>query len=160
MLASSTVDVERSTLADLRSGEMGMDTLVTSSRSSSRWHRTRAQYVAGGLAGTIAVLYGLLFVGVLAIDGAADAERGILGVAAAVFAVLAGLLWWLRSRVLWAATAALQLLLGWMYLAIAPDRDPAFETWGVTIRCVSLVLIIVLVRLLVTERRERRADRR
>jgi hypothetical protein len=134
-----------------------MGTTTTPRRVASR-ARSRVQGIAAGLAGVIAVLYGLLFAGVLGIEGATDGELGILGVAALVFAALAGLLWWLRSRVLWTGAAVMQLLLGWMYLAIAPDRDPAFEIWGVTIRAVSLLLLVALIRLLLTERRERRAD--
>ena len=44
--------------------------------------------MAGGLAGAIARLYGLLFAGALAIDGAAAAERGILGVSLVLLVVL------------------------------------------------------------------------
>jgi hypothetical protein len=113
------------------------------------------QRLAVLIAGVIALLYGLLSTGVLPIAGATDAERGILGVAGAVFAVLAGLLWWRCSRVLWVGAVALQLLMGWMYLAIAPDRDPSFEVWGVTIRVLSLTLVLVLVRLLVVSRGDR-----
>jgi len=136
-----------------------VDTTTTWLRTSSIKPRRRRQHVASILAGTIAALYAMLFAGVLIIAGATDAERGILGVAAAVFAVVAGLLWWRRSRLLWAAAAVLQVVLGWMYLAIAPDRDPAFEMWGVTIRVVSLVLLVVLVRMLIAERRERKVGR-
>lgn len=136
-----------------------MGTTTTSPRSSGSRLRPRFQHVAAGLAGMIAVLYGLLFAGVLGLEGATDGELGILGVAAAVFAVLAGLLWWRASRLLLAAGAVLQVLLGWMYLAIAPDRDPAFEIWGVTIRVVSFVLLVALIRMLLTERQERKDSR-
>ncbi len=136
-----------------------MGTTTTSPRISRSGPRPRIQQVAAGLAGTIAVLYGLLFAGVLPLEGATAGELGILGVAAAVHALIAGLLWWRRSRVLWAAAAVLQVVLGWMYIAIAAERDPAFEIWGVTIRVVSVVLLVVLIRLLLTERRERRASR-
>ena len=44
--------------------------------------------MAGGLAGAIAGLCGLLFAGALAIDGAAAAERGILGVSLVLLVVL------------------------------------------------------------------------
>jgi hypothetical protein len=32
-----------------------------------------------------------------------------------------------------------------MYVAVAPERDPAFEVWGLTIRGLSFVLIVLLV---------------
>ena len=44
--------------------------------------------MAGGLAGAIAGLCGLLFAGALAIDGAAAAERGILGVSLVLLVLL------------------------------------------------------------------------
>ena len=136
-----------------------MDTSTASPRRSGTASRWRLQLIASLLAAAIAALYGLLFAGVLPLEGATAGELGILGVAGAVHAIIAGLLWWRRNRLVWAAAAVLQVLLGWMYLAIAPERDPAFEIWGVTIRVVSLVLLVVLIRLLLTERRERKANR-
>lgn len=130
---------------------MATETPVRPTGHATR-ERSPLQRLAVALAGAVAVLYGLLFAGVLTLEGATDGERGILGVAAAVFAVLAGLLWWRASRLLWGIGAALQLLLGWMYLAIAPDRDPSYEVWGLTIRGVSLALLVVLVALLVRAR--------
>jgi hypothetical protein len=117
--------------------------------------RSPLQLVAVACSAAIALLYLALFTGVLALPGAEPGELGILGVAGGVFAVLAGLLWWLRSRVLWATGAVLQALLGWMYVVVAPERDPAFEVWGLTIRAISLVLFAALVALLVTARRDR-----
>jgi hypothetical protein len=119
--------------------------------------RSRWQLVGVAASAVIALLYGALYAGVLALEGASAGERGILGVAAAVFVILTALLWWKPNRLVLAAGAALQLLLGWMYIAIAPDRDPPFEVWGVSIRVVSLALLIALVSLLVADHRERSA---
>ena len=131
-------------------------TATTPARATSTTApRLALQRVATIASGAIALLYALLFLGVLGIEGASDAERGILGAAAAVFAALAGLLWWRRSRLLWVGAAGLQLLLGWMYLAIAPERDPSFELWGITIRLLSLVLLGAVIGLLVAARRDR-----
>jgi len=121
--------------------------------------RPMLQRVATGIAGGIALLYALLYAGVLEIPGASAEELGTLGVAAVVFAVLAALLWWRRSRLLWAGTVAIQVVMGWMYLAIASERDPSFEVWGISIRVLSLGLVVALVALLVTDRRPRGADR-
>jgi hypothetical protein len=118
------------------------------------------QRVATGLTGVIAALYALLYAGVLELPGANDGERGILGVAAAVFAMLAVALWRYRGRLLWSAAVLLQLGLGWMYLAIAPERDPSFEVWGLTIRALSIPLVVTLVGLLVLHHRDRAQRRR
>jgi hypothetical protein len=117
--------------------------------------RSRLQLVAVACSAAIALVYLALFTGLLDLPGAETGELGILGVAGGVFAVLAGLLWWLHSRVLWAIGAVLQVLLAWMYVAVAPEREPAFEVWGVTIRALSLALLVALVSLLVAGRRER-----
>jgi hypothetical protein len=117
--------------------------------------RPRLQQLAASLAGAIALIYGLLYLEVLTIAGASDDERGILGMAAMVFVLIGVLVWWRRSRWLWAVVAGVQVLMGGMYLAIAPERDPSFEVWGITIRVLSLGLLIAVVTLWLDARRDR-----
>jgi hypothetical protein len=108
------------------------------------------QRTAAGIAAFVAVLYGLIWAGVLdVVDHAEVGELGILGVAGVVFLVLAALLWRFASRVLWLGTAVLQALTIWMYVAISAEREPPFEVWGISIRVAQLALISVLVTLLV-----------
>jgi hypothetical protein len=111
--------------------------------------------VAAITSALIALIYGLIYAGVLSVGRAEAGELGILGVAGGVFLVLALLLWRLRSRLLYAATAVLQILLASMYVAVAPERDPAFEVWGLTVRALSLVLLAAVVMLFVQARREK-----
>jgi hypothetical protein len=133
-------------------------TAPTSTRAAVR--RPALQRVAAAVAGLIALLYALLSAGVLEIPGASSEELGILGAAAGVFVVIAWMLWRWHSRILWIAVAGIQVLMGWMYLDIAPDRNPSFEVWGVTIRAVSVVLVVTLIALLLTDHRARVADHR
>ena len=117
------------------------------------------QRTAAGIAALIALVYGLIWAGVLTV--AADAEPGelgILGVAGLVFLVLAALLWRLSSRVLWIGAAFLQALMIWMYVVVGAERDPAFEVWGISIRVAQVALIGVLVTLLVRTTRHRRDE--
>jgi hypothetical protein len=93
----------------------------------------------------IAGVYALIFAGVLSVGRAETGELGILGVAGAVHLVLAAALWSWPRRILLAGTAVLQALLGAMYVAIAPERDPSYEVWGLTIRALSVLLVILLV---------------
>jgi hypothetical protein len=107
---------------------------------------------AAGLALLVALAYLLIFVGVLSVGEATDGELGILGFAAGVFAVIAGLLWRVGSRVLWATVAVLQVLVIAAYVAISSDREPPFEVWGVSIRIVQVALLATLVVLLLRAR--------
>jgi membrane-bound ClpP family serine protease len=117
------------------------------------------QRTAAGIAAFVAVLYGLIWAGVLTVVAESEVgELGILGVAGVVFLVLAALLWRFASRVLWAGAAILQALMIWMYVAIGAERDPAFEVWGISIRVLQVALIGVLVALLVHRARERRDE--
>lgn len=111
--------------------------------------------LAAATSSLIALIYGLIYAGVLSVGRAEAGDLGILGIAGGVFLVLALLLWRLRSRLLYAATALLQILLAIMYVAVAAERDPAFEVWGLTIRVLSLVLLAAAVTLLVQAHPER-----
>jgi hypothetical protein len=50
-------------------------------------------------------------------------------------------------RVLWILGATLQLVVVWGYFAVAPDRTPAYEAWGITLRIIQLPLFAALVYL-------------
>lgn len=112
-----------------------------------------ARRVAIGSAALIGVVYVLIFAGLLSVGRAETGDLGVLGFAGAVFLTLAWLLWRYPGRWLWLGAAVLQIMTGVMYVAVAPDRDPAFEVWGLTIRALSAVLLLSLVTLLWQSRR-------
>jgi hypothetical protein len=105
--------------------------------------------LAAVLAGLNAVLYGLIFAGVLSVGRADEGELGILGVAGIVYLALAAGLWFLPRPLLWAAATLMQVLVIAMYVAIAPERDPSYEVWGLTLRVLQVAIIVTLVGLLV-----------
>jgi hypothetical protein len=115
--------------------------------------RPHLHRLAAGVAAVIAVAYGLIWAGVLSVGRAESGDLGILGVAGGVFLVIAAALWFVRSRLLWIGVVLLQVLMGVMYVAIAPERDPGFEVWGITVRLLSLVLAGLLVAAMVRARR-------
>jgi hypothetical protein len=113
----------------------------------------RVRGFAAVTAAIIAALYLAIYAGLLSVGRAEAGELGILGVAGGLFVVLAVALWRVRSRVLWAGVAGLQVLLAAMYVAVAPERDPAFEVWGILIRVLSVILVAAMVTLLLDARR-------
>ena len=64
--------------------------------------------------------------------------------AAGAYLLGAGLLWWFDRRWLWVAGALLQVLVIAMYFAVAPQRDPTFEVWGLIIRVLQFGLLATL----------------
>ena len=119
--------------------------------------RMPAHRLAAVTAVVIAAVYGLLAAGVLDLGAAESGELGILGAAGVVHLLLAGALWrWPRRRVL-VPTVLLQLLLGAMYVAISPARDPSYEVWGLLIRGLSLVLVVLAILALVHGAGQRRS---
>jgi hypothetical protein len=116
----------------------------------------RLTRAASGLAAMMAALYLLLAVGVLDLGAADPGELGILGVAGALHLVIAAALWWRPWRWLLAVVIVVQLAMAAMYVAIAPERVPPYELWGLTIRGLSAALVVALVLRLVTGRRARR----
>ena len=135
-----------------------MASSTTNARSTApKRGRFALSRIGAGLSGAIALLYLLIYAGVLSIGRAEVGDLGVLGVAGAVFLLIAILLWFRPSRLLWGAVAVFQIPLVGMYVAIAPERDPGFEVWGVTIRVLSAALLAVLVAQLLGARRQRAA---
>jgi hypothetical protein len=129
------------------------DTLTVRPATVRRTHPTALRVATAASAAT-AVLYLAIFAGVLSVGRADVGELGILGVAGGMFAVFTALLWWVRRPAVWLAVALVQLPLAAMYVAIAPERDPSFELWGLTIRALSVVLVVALVRTFLEARRQ------
>ncbi|MFU8839453.1 MAG: hypothetical protein ACNA8R_01870 [Nitriliruptoraceae bacterium] len=115
----------------------------------------RPTRAASLLAVMIALLYLLLATGVLDLGDADRGELGILGAAGVLHLVIAAALWWRPRRWLLAAVVAVQLAMAAMYVAIAPERVPPYELWGLTIRALSALLVLALVLGLVAGRRAR-----
>jgi hypothetical protein len=121
--------------------------------------RRRVRYSAAALAGLTAGLYVLIATSAVSvIDPAAvaDARHDQLAFAtpaATAYALGAVLLLIPRfdRRIVWALGALLQVGVIFMYFSVAPDREPSFEPWGITIRIVQLLLLAALVMLVADE---------
>lgn len=114
--------------------------------------RQRLRSIAAALAGGVAVLYVLIAANlVTVVDGPAEQvardQLSFAGPAAAMYALGALLLWRFDRRWLWVLGAVLQVMVVAMYFTVAPERDPAFEVWGLSIRVLQIGLLVPLVLL-------------
>lgn len=127
-----------------------VSTAPTASRAPRR--------LAVGSALAIALVYGAIYVGVVSIGPAEPGELGVLGVAGLVFLAIAVVLWRTASRTVWIGVIVLQAMMAAMYVQVAPEREPAFEIWGLVVRGLSVVLVVALVWLFVVSTRHGARD--
>jgi len=114
--------------------------------------RQTVRYVAAALAATMALIYFSIGAGVLNVVTPVDGDSSMLGfgaAAGAAFLLGAALLVAFDRRVLWILGAILQVFVVWGYFAVAPDRTPSFEAWGIALRVIQLPLFAALLYLAV-----------
>ncbi len=112
--------------------------------------RKLVRYAGAAMAAAMAVIYYLIGAGVLTVVTPTGEEDGLLvfGIlAGTAFAAGAALLLIFDARILWIAGALFQVLVVLMYIAVAPQRDPHFEVWGITLRLIQIPLIAGLLYL-------------
>jgi hypothetical protein len=125
--------------------------------------RRHLRAIAAAASAAMALLYAAIALHlVTVVDGpaaeVASIQLGFATPAAAMFALGAFLLLHYDDRRLWAVGLVLQVLVFAVYLAVAPDRQPAFELWGVALRVLQVGLAVPLA-LLTFRRAPRLADR-
>jgi hypothetical protein len=107
-------------------------------------------------AAVTAILYLLIGVGVLRVgESSTGAPNDLLSFGAIVggtFAVVAALLWFVRSKVLWSAIAVLQVIVLVGYVAAAGLRTPSFEPWGILVKVCQLAVLAAVLYLIVRGR--------
>lgn len=138
----------RSTTLGVRGREHSRkDTLATTMHLNRRTIRSFAAAVSASMA----AIYFLIGAGVLQVvtaDAAGDMSLLFFGLSAgSMFLLGAILLIAIDRRILWILGTAFQILVIWGYFAVAPDRTPAFETWGILLRTVQLPLLAALLYL-------------
>jgi len=113
-------------------------------------NRRAMRRTAAGICVVVAAIYLAIAAELTSIGPSDEMDLVVFGVgAAAIFLVGAALLLTQDRRPLWAAGAALQLMIGAMYLAVSSDRVPAFEVWGLGLRVLQVPLLVLLVLLAV-----------
>ncbi len=118
----------------------------------------RVRYLAAAAAAAAAVLYLLIGAGVLSVGTAASGEATDLfsfgAMAGGTFAIVAALLLRFRSRPLWVAVGALQVVVIVGYFAVADVRTPPIEPWGLLIKASQAVVLLAVIALAIRGRRE------
>ena len=108
----------------------------------------RVQTIAVVAATVTAVLYFLIGLGVLWVGTSTSSDTTDLGafgaIVGTVFAITALLLARLRSRLLWAAVALLQVVVIVGYIAVGSARSPAFEAWGLLVKACQVVILVAM----------------
>lgn len=94
--------------------------------------------------GIMGVLYALMLVGVLEVQGHDTARDGVFIAGAGSFLVLAVVLWVWRRQAVRLAAVVVHLLAAALYVVTSTQRDPAFEIWGLTERALSAVVLVLL----------------
>ena len=113
----------------------------------------RVRRAAAGTAGIIAVLYVLTGTGWVAVT--AEQPPGVIPpllVGAVAYALLAVLLILRAGRGPLIAGAVLQVPALLLYVAVAAERIPAFEVWGLTIKALQVALLAACLALIARTR--------
>lgn len=121
------------------------------SSAEDRRRRT-VRHLAAALAVATALLYFGIGVGLLQVadEASAEAAGGLFqfGLLAGSAFVLGGLLLILFDhRGLWLLGSLLQVGVLVMYVAVAPQRNPPFEPWGILIKVLQALILVALVYL-------------
>lgn len=122
-------------------------------RTDPRSRRRAIRTAAAAASTAAALLYLGIGFGVLrVVDMTAPDAPDLLpfGLAAgAAFGLGAALLLAFDRRILWILGALLQVAVIVMYVVVAPQRTPPFETWGILIKILQAAILAALVTLIV-----------
>lgn len=120
-------------------------------------NRVFLRYTAAGIAAVVAVLYFLIALGTIVVltDQAQSGGAAIPAAAGVAFAVLAVLLALSGRRAVLFTGVALAIFTIVGYFAVAPNRTPQFETWGIVIKALQAFLGLALGYLAFAQPREK-----
>lgn len=109
--------------------------------------RRQLRYLAAAVAAAVALVYFLIGLGVIQVVNAVPEDMSMFAFgmpAGGAFLIGAALLLTLDRRLLWVLGALLQVGTLVMYVAVAPQRDPPFEVWGMLIKVGQALLLVAL----------------
>ncbi|HYM84674.1 MAG TPA: hypothetical protein VEY67_11025 [Candidatus Dormibacteraeota bacterium] len=111
--------------------------------------RRAIRLLAAFLSLTCAVIYALIGAGAIrVVTGDQTGIDGFGAISAAAFGLGALLLLFTDRRPTWALGALFQVVAIVMYFVVAEKRTPPFEAWGLGLKAIQGVLLVLLVALL------------
>lgn len=108
------------------------------------------RYAVAAVCAACAAVYLAIGVGAVQVVEPAAGEPGLLGfglTAGGAYALGAFLSARYERRPVWLAGAAFQLLALAMYVAVAPQRTPPYEVWGVSLKVAQALVLVALLYL-------------
>jgi hypothetical protein len=132
-------------------GGVEMSAIRSAGPGTYALRRHQVRYLAAAAALLTATIYALIGLGVLSVvsETATDAPPLLtFGLSAgAAYLLGAVLLLAIDRRIAWVLGAILQIGVIVMYIAVAPNRTPPYELWGITIKVLQALLLVALVYL-------------
>lgn len=125
----------------------------TVGRSERR--RPPAVLVAAGCSACMTVIYLLIGARLVDVIQPADDQPVFGFVAAGFFALLTAVLLLIRRPLIWLLALATHLFVVFVYVDLAPERVPHYETWGLVLRGLQVPAIVALGRLVTVDQRSR-----
>ena len=125
-----------------------MQTVRLWSRGLTPRGRLTFRWTAAGLSLACAVVYTLIGTGTIQVVTGDQAGLDAFGsLSAAAFAFGAALLFITDRRPFWALGACFQVFAIAMYFAVAPQRTPSYEVWGLGLKVLQAAILVLLVAL-------------
>ena len=109
--------------------------------------RKLVRYVGAGISLVMALIYYLIGAGAITVVTPTPAGDSMLVfglLAGSAFATGAALLAMYDVRILWIVGLLFQVFVVFTYFAVAPQRDPQFEVWGITLLLIQIPLTVAL----------------
>jgi len=116
--------------------------------------RRGVRYVTAGLSSIVAVIYFLIGFKFLTVFETPETQ--VFGLFAGIaYAFGALMLLILRDRLLWTIGAVLQVFVIYTYFSLAQQRIPEFETWGIMLQGLQILIFVGLMYLIAYSPRKR-----
>ena len=113
-----------------------------------RSERSIAVWLAAGSSALMSFVYLLIGLRVIEVIDPTEDQPAFGFAAAAFFALLTAVILAVRRPIVWLVAIAVHLFVAFVYVDLATERVPQYETWGVALRVLQLPAVVALAWLL------------